>query len=91
MLLWALVPVNPYGYYIILRFVICGISIYLAVRAHELGETTWIYAFAIAAIVYNPLIRIHLTREIWSVVNIATIVLIAWAIFALKPKGDLNG
>jgi|SRR6266850_1503246 len=91
MLLWALVPVNPYGYYIILRFAICGISIYLAFRAHELERTTWIWPFVIAAIVYNPLIRVHLTREIWSVVNIATIVLFAWAIFTLKPKGELKG
>jgi len=91
MLLWALVPVNPYGYYIVLRFAICGILIYLAFRARELEKSTWIWLFAISAIVYNPLIRVHLTREIWSVVNVATIVLFAWAIFALKPRGGVKG
>lgn len=86
MLLWALVPVNPYGYYVLLRFAICGMAIYLAFRAHELEKTPWVWVFAVTAILYNPLIRVHLTREIWSVVNVATIVLFAWSIYVLKPK-----
>jgi len=90
MLLWALVPVNPYGYYIVLRFAICGISIYLAFRAREVEKSGWFWLFAITAIVYNPLVRVHLTREIWSVFNVATIVLFACAIFALKSKEEMK-
>lgn len=86
MLLWALMPVNPYGYYVLLRFAICGIAIYLAFRAHELEKPAWVWALAITAVLYNPLIRVHLTREIWSVINLATIVLFASSAYALKPK-----
>lgn len=91
MLLWALVPVNPYGYYIVLRFAICSISIYLGYRARELQKSIWFWLLVILAIVYNPLVRIHLTREVWSLVNVAAIVLFAWAIFALKSKEGMKG
>ncbi len=40
-LLWALNPSNPYGYYVLLRCVCCGIFACLALKAHErerLGE-----------------------------------------------------
>lgn len=88
MLLWALVPVNPYGYYVVLRFAICSISIYLGYRARELQKSIWFWLFVIVAIVYNPLVRVHLARDIWSVVNVATIVLFASAILLLNRRKE---
>lgn len=72
MLAWALVPSNPYGYYVLLRVVVCGISIYLALRAYEQQNMGWVWTLGIMAAVYNPIFRVHLTREIWSVVNVVT-------------------
>ncbi|MFA7485800.1 MAG: DUF6804 family protein, partial [Phycisphaerae bacterium] len=43
MLLWALNPENPYGYYILLRIVICFICGFLAFRALELGHDIWVW------------------------------------------------
>ena len=37
MLLWALYPETPQGYYILLRVVLCAIGIYLALRALEIN------------------------------------------------------
>jgi len=77
MLLWALNPGNPYGYYVLLRIVICAICAFLAFRAMETGNDKWVWILGVTAVIYNPVIRIHLTREIWSVVNIATVVVFA--------------
>lgn len=77
MLTWALVPTNPYGYYVLLRYVICGICIYLAVKMYGCGKNGWVWTLCITAAIYNPFIRGHLTRDIWSVVNVATIALLA--------------
>ena len=74
MLTWALVPSNPYEYYILLRIAICGISAYLAYKAFELNRTGWIWGMGIIAVIYNPIFPVHLTREIWSVVDIVTII-----------------
>lgn len=43
MLAWALVPANPCGYYILLRIVLCGIFVFLAVKAHELQLVGWVW------------------------------------------------
>jgi len=86
MLLWALYPDNPYGYYILLRFVCCACFAYIAFRYNKAGMTGWVWAFVVAAIIYNPFIQVHLSREIWSVANIATIILASASIYA-KKKG----
>lgn len=90
MLLWALVPANPYGYYVFLRWVICGTSIYLAVRAHNHIKSQWVWIFGAFAILYNPLIRVHFMRDIWSVINLATIVVFAVALYLLRRRSN-NG
>ncbi len=75
MLLWAINPRNPYGYYLLLRLVCCTCFAFIAFRRHEVGSTGWAWAFMVAALIYNPFIRVHLSREIWSVANIATVIL----------------
>ena len=86
MLLWALYPENPYGYYILLRLVCCGIFAFLALQAFSQDKRGWTWTLAITALVYNPILRIHLTRTIWSAVNIATIVIAIASVFTLRQR-----
>ena len=88
MLLWALNPENPYGYYILLRVVLCAICAFLAFRALDIGSDRWVWILGVTAVIYNPIIRIHLTREIWSVVNIATIVVLSITFGALRKQSE---
>ena len=88
MLLWALVPSNPYGYYIVLRWVCCVAFAYLAVQAFRQHKKTWVWVLGITAAVYNPIFRVHLTRGIWSVVNVATIGVAVWSVFAHNVGAD---
>jgi len=90
MLLWALNPDNPYGYYILLRWVSCGVFAFLASKALGAEQQGWVWMLGITAAVYNPIFRVHLTREIWSVVNVSTIAIAVASVFALKIKGQ-NG
>ena len=84
MLLWAFNPDNPYGYYILLRIVVCASCVYLAFRASEINKEQWAWILGISAFVYNPIIRIHLNREIWSIVNIATIIMLIMTFWTLR-------
>lgn len=88
MLLWALNPENPYGYYILLRWVCCGVFAYLAFKGYEQGQQGWVWVLGITAAVYNPIFRVHLTREIWSVVNVVTIGVSVASIFVLRSKDE---
>jgi len=72
MLLFALWPGNDYFYYIVLRVVIFFffgfVAWYLALKR----RIALAVLYSAPAIVYNPIIFVHLTREIWSVINLVT-------------------
>ena len=56
----------PYAYYQILRFVVCSIGAYVAVIAYSWKKLWATWLFGIIAILFNPLIPIHLSRELWQ-------------------------
>ncbi len=87
MLLWALNPANPYAYYILLRWVCCGAFGFLTFQAVSRNMQGWVWVLGVTALVYNPIFRVHLTQEIWSAVNIATIIIAVASIFCFK-KGE---
>ncbi len=72
MLALALLPL-PYGYYQLLRLVVCGSSAWIAWARYREQRWGWFAVFAVVALAYNPLFRVHLAREIWSVANLVTI------------------
>ena len=84
MLLWATNPDNPYGYYILLRWVCCSAFVYLAIRAYNLEKYAWVWILGVTAAVYNPILRVYATREIWLVVNLVTVGLAVASISVLK-------
>ena len=88
MLLWALNPENPYGYYLLLRWVCCGVFAFLALQALSREIHGWTWVLGITALVYNPFFRVHLTREIWSVVNVVTIMIAVSSIFRFRRQDD---
>ncbi len=62
----------PYGYYEFLRLVICPVAAWIAYTQwrHDEAFSGWVVALAAMAILYNPVVSISLTREIWSVLNV---------------------
>jgi hypothetical protein len=69
MLLLALAPWS-YSYYQLLRLVVCGVSIYVAFTAYNWQKmwATWMFGFI--AVLFNPLILIHLSRETWQMIDV---------------------
>jgi hypothetical protein len=91
MLLWALFPGNPYGYYILLRWVCCAVFAYIACQASASKEREWAWVLGVTAMIYNPIVPVHLTREIWSVINVVTISIAVASIFVIKPIDVKHG
>jgi len=88
MLLGAMAPL-PYGYYQFLRWVVCGIGIYIAVIAYSWGKTWVTWIFGAIAVLFNPIIPIHFSREIWLPIDIVGSLLFGFSTFFLKkPVGD---
>lgn len=88
MLLWALNPSNPYGYYVLLHRVCCGVFAYLTIQAFKQRGEGWAWILCITAAIYNPIVPVHLTREIWSVVNVITIGIAAASIFDINLRDE---
>lgn len=86
MLLWALNPSNPYGYYVLLRFVCCAVFAFLTVQAIRQENERWAWILGVIAMIYNPFIRLALNRELWSIVNIVTVGIAVASVFMLRGQ-----
>lgn len=77
----------PYGYYQLVRFLaMIGFSV-LAYAAYEQGLTTEAVVYICLAILFQPLIKIALGREIWNVVDVIVGIGLIISIFN-RPKND---
>src|SRR5262249_41716152 len=85
-LLWGIKTHNRYGYYILLRWVCCAGFAILAFQALSQKKHAWVCVVAITAVVYNPIIRIHLARDTWSIVDATAIGIAVASIFVLNVK-----
>jgi len=92
-LLFALAP-WPYGYYQLLRFVVCGAALYIAFMAYNWQKIWAAWLFGFIAVLFNPLIPIHLSREIWQTIDVVCGILFIIVVFVLeksakeKQKGE---
>ena len=73
LLVIAILPL-PYAYYTFLRLSVCAASAFLAYQhfVHQDAVDKWVVVLAAFTLLYNPLIPVYLTREIWSVLNLVT-------------------
>lgn len=84
----AVLPL-PYGYYTFTRIVICGFCGYLAYLSWtEQKSEAWTGLFGLTALIFNPLIPIHMTRASWFWVDLGTAVFIAAHLFIVRLKKD---
>lgn len=76
----------PYGYYMLLRLVACGVFAFAAFIAYDRKNTAlpWVYGFM--ALVFNPIIKIHFPKEMWAVIDIAAGVLLLATAKAVKSN-----
>ena len=59
----------PYGYYMLLRFIACGAFIWATYISFERKNSILPWIFIILAIIFNPIIKIHFSKNIWAVID----------------------
>ena len=74
----------PYGYYTFLRLVVCGASGYGAILAMGNERGGWAVTLGLVALLFNPLIPVHLDRETWAAVDLLAAVILSVAAFKLR-------
>ncbi len=81
MLFVAVFPL-PYGYYILLRLVATGVFAWAAYVAYTKQEKILPWVFGLLAFLFNPIIKVHLPKELWAVVDVGCGILL----LAVKRK-----
>ncbi len=68
----------PYGYYTLVRLLACGVFVYFAILAKDAQHKylPWICAFT--AILFNPIFKVHFEKEIWSIIDILSAILLIY-------------
>ena len=83
MLFWAL-DRHKYDYFVLLRWVTCAVAAYGAVLASEVRRISWTWTLGIVALLFNPILPVHLKRETWAVIDVATGVLLLASIWQVR-------
>lgn len=68
----ALLDGWQYGFFTILRFVVFATTAYVAWLAYERKRERWVWIFGFVAALFNPFFPVHLSRETWVVIDLAT-------------------
>jgi len=85
MLFIAILPL-PYGYYQLLRLIVCGIGAYIAFQAYKMKKQPWAWTMGIIAFLFNPLIPIHLDKATWGFIDLVVAVIFLVSISKLKEE-----
>jgi uncharacterized protein DUF6804 len=64
----------PYGYYMLLRLLLCGLCIYFLSSVPRVSDgEKWVLTGL--AILYNPVFPIELgSKPLWSIINVGTVI-----------------
>ena len=63
---------SPYGYYMLLRFIACGTFAWAAYVSFKRNENILPWVFIVLTITFNPIIKIHLPKEIWAAIDLCS-------------------
>lgn len=75
-----------YGYYTLLRWLIFGSAVLVAVRFYNSKLTGWTLIFGVISFLFNPIIPVYLTRQIWAPIDLVGACLFFVAAYSLKGK-----
>lgn len=79
-----------YGFFTLLRFVVCAVGAYIAYKIYEGNkESLWVWAFAGIAVLFNPVIIITFERSTWTVIDLIVGVFFLLSMFIVKEKNKI--
>ncbi len=79
----------PYDFFVLMRvllFVVCLVA--MAALQKSNPGTSWVWTLAVIALLYNPLLPIHLRRDTWRLLNLATVPILGFLCLASGPSGN---
>lgn len=59
----------PYGYYRLLRWVVCAVAIASAIQLHRGQRQGYAWVLGLVAVLFNPLIPVHFAKDTWRALD----------------------
>jgi len=76
----------PYGYYIFLRWAVCGAAIFNAIGFSKSKLTGWVLVFGALAFLFNPLFPVYLNKSSWVGIDLISAILFFLSAYSIKDK-----
>lgn len=76
----------PYGFYMLLRWVVCIVGALLALESYRQGSMGWVWVFGAIAFLFNPIFRFSFDKEVWRVFDA-----VAGTCFLVRLRKTKNG
>ena len=61
---------NPYDFYTIMRWIVCGVCGYVAFVEFGRNRSMWAWLFVVIAVAFNPIVPVRLSRETWAPIDV---------------------
>lgn len=86
LLILAILTFWPYGYYIFLRWAVCGIAVYVAYQIYKNKLFGWLLTFAAIAIIFNPIFPVAMNKSSWVAVDLVCAIVFFFSAYQIKEK-----
>ena len=80
----------PYGYYQLVRFLAMIAFAYFAYSNYEKGNNSLVFLYGGLALLFQPLLKISLGREIWNVVDVVVGIGLLVSVFKPLDKNQVS-
>ena len=86
LLFWAL-DRHTYYFYILLRCVVCIVSVYSAYLVYKSDKNYgWIWLFSIIAIFFNPIFPVRLSKDTWAIIDVITAIVMVLSVLFFTSR-----
>jgi len=85
-LLLAMFNFWPYVFYILLRWFVCGASIYFAYFFNQKKLKGWLFIFLAIAFIFNPIIPVYSIKSSWMIIDFVSSILFFIASYPSKNE-----
>lgn len=86
-LLILAIPIGwPYGFYILLRWIISITSAMVAYGFYKSKFPAWTFVFGTLAFLFNPILPVYLNKSAWVSIDFISAILFFIAAYSIKTK-----
>ena len=57
----------PYGYYLFLRWIVCGVAFAAAIQFFAEERKGWAWVLGAVVILFNPFFPLHYAKAVWRI------------------------